>query len=252
MAFTGFFKNSRKLPDVNFLDIFSRRIQGEQCPACSTKDVRELFGVFVVKRHPIMTGGLHADEQIFIGETDLFDLGHEQIQAFHAVSKREIVEYSLSMIIQKRCNMFAFRNVNSLCPPFRLTPLQMSKAVQLGETSMYTASQLNQCRCAHQAISVINRLRRSFEEDITSSGKKPNPGSLPAIMAKIALKGKCLGKTAIAAIAAPGGDAAWGNKVFSKESTAALVFQTQSEIDLNTKKLQIPVQKRILPKHFQK
>jgi hypothetical protein len=28
-----------------------------------------------------MTGGLHANEQVFIGETDLFDLGHEQIQA---------------------------------------------------------------------------------------------------------------------------------------------------------------------------
>jgi hypothetical protein len=33
--------------------------------------------------------------------------------------------------------------------------------------------------------------------------KKPNPGSLPAIMAKIALKGKCLEKAAIAAIASP-------------------------------------------------
>jgi hypothetical protein len=68
---------------------------------------------------------------------------------------------------------------------------------------MYTASLLNQCRCAHQAVSVINRHRRSFEEDITSRRKEPNPGSLPAIMAKIALKGKCLGKAAIAAIASP-------------------------------------------------
>lgn len=66
----------------------------------------------LVKCHPIMTGGLHANEQIFIGETSLFDLGHEQIQAFLTVSKRKIFEYSLSLIIQKRCNMIAFCNPN--------------------------------------------------------------------------------------------------------------------------------------------
>jgi hypothetical protein len=155
-----------------------------------------------------MTGGFHANEQIFIGETDLSDLGHEQVQAFLAVSKREVSEYSFSIIVQKCCYMFAFCNVNSQCPHFCLIPLQLSKAVQLGVTPLNTASLLNQCRCAHQAVSVINRHRRSFEEDITSRRKEPNPGNLSAIMAKIALKGKCLGKAAIAAIASPGGGAA--------------------------------------------
>ena len=48
-----------------------------------------------------MPDGLNANKQNFIGKIVLFE-------AFHALSKREIFEYSLSIIIQTGCDMFPF------------------------------------------------------------------------------------------------------------------------------------------------
>jgi len=154
-------------------------------------DLESSIGKEMVKYHPVMTGGLHTNKQIFYGKANLVDPIQEPVHSFHGIGKREIFKDSFTIVIQKRRNMFSFCNINSKCPHFCSFPLQFNKAVQLGVTSMEhsLAAKLVQMhtsssKCNKPASAVFLRGHYLKEE-------KPNPGSLSAIMAKIAFKGKC-------------------------------------------------------------
>jgi hypothetical protein len=83
-----------------------------------------------------MTGGLHANKQIFFRKANLVDPIQEPVHAFHGIGEGKIFKNSFTIVIQQRRNMFSFCNVDSQCPHFYFSPLQLSKAVQLGVTPM--------------------------------------------------------------------------------------------------------------------
>jgi len=97
-----------------------------------------------------------------------------------------------------------------------LSPLQLSKAVQLGVTPMEHSLAAKSVQMRTSSGKCNKPASAVFGRGQSLKDKKPNPGSLPTIMAKIALKGKCHVTPQSLRLRPPASCAAWDKKGVEK------------------------------------